>query len=68
MSSKPQLPVCDTTNTPRLPNTFCMQYRIGSGCGTYEGNLGPCEAFEEGANGRCVYCDHALCCHPDDGL
>jgi hypothetical protein len=52
------LPVCDTTMTPRLPMTLCL------GCGTYPGNLGPCEEFEEGGNGRCVYCDHALACHP----
>jgi hypothetical protein len=35
-------------------------------CGTYAGNLGPCECYEMGANGRCVYCDHALACHPQE--
>jgi hypothetical protein len=54
------LPVCETTMTPRLPRELC------GNCGTYPDNLGPCASFEEGANGRCVYCDHALACHPID--
>lgn len=49
------LPHCETTGTPRLP---CAMH-----CGTYPGNLGPCETFEEGSNGRCVYCDHGKQCH-----
>lgn len=61
---KIKLPVCETTMTPRLPVTYCIDYRWGEGCGTYKGNLGPCEKFEEGMNGRCVYCDHHTLCHP----
>jgi hypothetical protein len=49
------LPLCETTNTPRLPCALR--------CGTYPGNLGPCETWEEGGNGRCVYCDHGKQCH-----
>ena len=26
-----------------------------------------CKSFEEGANGRCVYCDHEKRCHPGPG-
>lgn len=58
------LPLCETTQTPRLPLTFCIDLKWGGGCGTYVGNLGPCEYFEEGMNGRCVYCDHHDLCHP----
>ena len=57
------LPLCETTGTPRLPISFCIKQRWGGNCNTYPDNLGPCEEFEEGANGRCVYCDHALLCH-----
>lgn len=28
---------------------------------------GACDDFEEGANGRCVYCDHGERCHPGKG-
>lgn len=49
------LPLCETTSTPRLPCALR--------CGTYPGNLGPCETWEEGGNGRCVYCDHGKQCH-----
>ena len=28
---------------------------------------GACDAFEVGANGRCVYCDHGKECHPGKG-
>lgn len=49
------LPLCETTQTPRLPCALR--------CGTYAGNLGPCETWEEGANERCVYCDHGKQCH-----
>ena len=58
------LPICDTTLTPRLPVTFCINSRLESGCDTYPDNLGPCETFEAGKNGRCVYCDHSILCHP----
>jgi hypothetical protein len=30
-------------------------------------DYGACDEFEEGANGRCVYCDHAKECHPGSG-
>ena len=49
------LPRCEVTDTPRKPCAL--------NCGTYPGNLGPCETWEEGANGRCVYCDHGKQCH-----
>lgn len=29
-------------------------------------DLGACPTFEQGSNGRCVYCDHAEGCHPGD--
>ncbi len=62
------LPLCDTTMTPRLSRSFCVDMvPVGiEVCGTYEGNLGPCQSFEEGMNMRCVYCDHAPICHPVD--
>ena len=48
---------CETTQTPRFQIKNCT-------CGTYEGNLGPCLTWWEGAQvGRCVYCDHNLDCH-----
>lgn len=48
---------CETTQTPRFQIKDCA-------CGTYEGNLGPCLTWWEGAQvGRCVYCDHSLDCH-----
>lgn len=47
---------CETTGTERFENTNCK-------CPTYMGNLGPCRTFEEGSNGRCVYCDHEIECH-----
>jgi len=47
---------CDVTETPRFDNPDCK-------CRTYTGNLGPCASFEQGANGRCVYCDHEQSCH-----
>ena len=28
---------------------------------------GACDDFEQGSNGRCVYCDHAVDCHPGSG-
>jgi hypothetical protein len=49
--------MCDTTGTPRLAK-HCN-------CPTYEDNWGPCFTFEEGSNGRCVYCDHTKECHAD---
>lgn len=48
---------CETTLTERFVNPECR-------CPTYPDNLGPCATFEQGANGRCVYCDHLECCHP----
>ncbi len=48
--------LCDTTMTERHFNPWCV-------CPTYEGNLGPCLTWEEGSNGRCVYCDHTIVCH-----
>lgn len=49
-------PLCDTTMTPRNPRTSCD-------CATYEENMGPCDTFDVGENGNCVYCDHAQRCH-----
>jgi hypothetical protein len=48
--------LCDATMTERFLNPMCV-------CDTYEGNLGPCKTWEEGSNGRCVYCDHNRMCH-----
>lgn len=48
---------CDTTLTERFDHLGCT-------CGTYEGNLGPCKAFEAAMDPeRCVYCDHKIACH-----
>lgn len=52
---KPQ-GLCDVTLTERFENKACC-------CPTYEGNLGPCQGYDLGANGRCVYCDHSEACH-----
>lgn len=49
---------CETTLTERFENPECR-------CNTYEGNFGPCETFEIGANGNCVYCDHSSACHKE---
>jgi hypothetical protein len=54
---KPPNQRCDVTQTVRYANPNCK-------CPTYEGNLGPCASHEQGANGRCVYCDHELNCYP----
>lgn len=48
--------LCETTLTERFECPECR-------CGTYPDNLGPCKTFETEANGRCVYCDHAIECH-----
>lgn len=58
IKAQPKMEVCDTTNTTRLSTNACK------GCGTYVGNLGPCETFSQGMNERCAYCDHQLECHP----
>ena len=53
---------CDTTMTERYDNPACK-------CPTYEGNLGPCVTFVEGAPdgitnaAKCAFCDHTLECH-----
>lgn len=48
---------CETTLTPRFQISDCA-------CGTYDGNLGPCLTWWQGAKAdRCVYCDHGLDCH-----
>ena len=49
--------LCDTTMTERF------EHELRDCCGTYTGNLGPCQLFERGANGRCCYCDHSRDCH-----
>ncbi len=59
LASRPALSAqgpCETTGTMRFKNPLCK-------CPTYQGNLGPCIDFEEGGNGRCVYCDHEKGCH-----
>lgn len=52
-------PLCDTTMTPRNPADTCK-------CMERTDQMGPCDKFEAGGNGRCVYCDHETRCHPDD--
>lgn len=52
-------PFCDTTMTPRNPVDTCV-------CIERTDEMGPCDKFEAGGNGRCVYCDHEIRCHPDD--
>lgn len=47
--------LCETTLTERFEVKDCK-------CPTYTENLGPCVTFEEGANGRCAYCDHEKAC------
>lgn len=53
-----ELPLCDTTLTPRHPRTNC-------GCDTYVENMGPCAVagYLVGMNGKCVFCDHEEECH-----
>lgn len=51
----PASPACDFTSTERF-SVICD-------CPTYEGNAGVCDTYEEGGNGRCVYCDHTKRCH-----
>src|SRR6266851_3316472 len=48
--------LCETTLTERFTNPNCC-------CPTYSNNLGPCKSYEQGGNGRCVYCDHEEVCH-----
>jgi len=50
-------PLCDTTMTPRNPIDTCV-------CIERTDEMGPCDKFEAGGNGRCVYCDHEEGCHP----
>ena len=49
-------PVCDTTMTPRNPAESCV-------CEVRTDLMGPCDDYEVGGNGRCVYCDHECVCH-----
>ena len=51
--------LCETTLTERFRQPNCK-------CATYADNLGPCAAHFEGANGRCVFCDHEMTCKPED--
>lgn len=55
MRHYPASSACSTTMTPRLA-VVCE-------CPTYHDNEGVCATFEEGSNGRCVYCDHTQFCH-----
>lgn len=50
-------PLCDTTMTPRNPVDTCT-------CIERTDEMGPCDEFVQGANGKCVYCDHEQRCHP----
>jgi hypothetical protein len=45
---------CETTMTRR--------FACECACQTYPGNQGVCATFQEGSNGRCVYCDHERGC------
>jgi hypothetical protein len=45
---------CDSTSVRRFAQTCA--------CPTYASNWGPCGGFEQGSNGRCVYCDHEKAC------
>lgn len=48
----------------RCETTLTERFAVECSCGTYDGNLGPCKTFLEGAEaGRCVYCDHKIECH-----
>lgn len=47
------------TMTPDIEMCDC-------GCCHYP-DLGACPTFEQGMNGRCVYCDHGEECHPGKG-
>jgi hypothetical protein len=55
----PATEACDTTGVRR--------FQVVCACLTYKDNWGVCAAFEEGANGRCVYCDHTELCHRNGG-
>jgi RNA ligase (TIGR02306 family) len=57
------IPVPDELNGV-LPGDDVMAENPDCRCGTYAGNLGPCQTFLLGADpGRCVYCDHTVECH-----
>lgn len=51
----PAMDACDVTGTRRFATTC--------NCPTYAGNGGSCATYEQGSNGRCVYCDHSKDCH-----
>jgi hypothetical protein len=51
-----EVKICDTTMTPRVARHWCV-------CVVRTDELGPCRHWEQGANGRCVYCDHEEYCH-----
>ena len=40
-----------------------MTKRCKCGC-CHVPDHGACQTFEAGMNGRCVYCDHGIKCHP----
>jgi hypothetical protein len=47
---------CDTTLAARRPREDCI-------CDTEQDELGPCDSWEQGMSGNCVYCEHARVCH-----
>ncbi len=48
---------CDTTLTLRHPRDICT-------CDDETDLMGPCDTWEIGQNGRCIYCNHTEACHP----
>lgn len=60
MTSPVSQGLCETTLTERFKFDGCR-----CDVTAYPENLGPCKTFEEGASGRCVYCEHSLVCHKD---
>jgi hypothetical protein len=57
----------DDPSKPNPPNLTQPNQHEQCDCGcSHVPDYGACGDFEVGANGRCVYCDHAEVCHTDD--
>jgi hypothetical protein len=58
--------MCATLSLPVRPSIpLSLPQKCSCGC-CHAVDYGACDAFEEGGNGRCVYCDHSEPCHERD--
>jgi hypothetical protein len=48
-----------------IHSKYARETKCPCGC-CHATDYGACPEFEEGGNGRCVYCDHAEPCHERD--